>query len=175
MIRAAERPFSTGMSYATPLTREFPWTFDELVTVEAPALNPWTDVPFGMLDEGSGLVLLPALTGILIMQSILEILTIHVREGVAKRTGTAYRIPEAHCVLRNDDNTVAAVGVLIIPKDLEEQAKAGGTYTAGFTLEAGSFGENQGRIVARLASLTPVQPGQLTRNKVMPAAAASGT
>lgn len=95
-----------------------------------------------------------------IMQSILEILVIHVKEGKAKKTGADYRIPEAHCVLRNDDDSVAAVGLLVIPKDLEEVAKAGQKYTASFALEAASFGENQGRIVARLVGLTPIPPGR---------------
>ena len=95
-----------------------------------------------------------------IMQSILEILVINVKEGTAKKTGAAYRIPEAHCVLRNDDDTVACVGVLVIPKDLEEVAKVGQKYTASFALDVAGFGENQGRIVARLVGLTPIPPGR---------------
>lgn len=92
------------------------------------------------------------------MQSILEILVINVKEGKAKKTGADYRIPEAQCILKNEDGTVAAVGVLVIPKALEDSAKPG-TYTGTFALEAGAFGENQGRIVARLVGLTPLPPG----------------
>lgn len=91
------------------------------------------------------------------MQSILQILAINVKEGTAKKSGQPYRIPEAQCVLKNDDGTVAAVGVLVIPKQLEESAKLG-EYTGTFALEAGTFGENQGRIVARLVGLTPLPP-----------------
>lgn len=89
------------------------------------------------------------------MQSILEILVINTKEGTSKKSGQAYRIPEAQCVLRNDDGSVAAVGVLVIPKQLEDVAKPG-IFTGSFALEAATFGENQGRIVAKLVGLTPV-------------------
>ncbi len=87
------------------------------------------------------------------MQSILEILVINTKVRQVKKTGQDYSIPEAQCVLRNDDNTVAAVGVLVIPKHLEEVAKPG-LYTGTFALEAAAYGENQGRIVAKLTGLT---------------------
>lgn len=90
------------------------------------------------------------------MQSILEILLITNKSGKAKKTGNDYSINEAHCVLRNDDGTPGAVGVLVIPKKLEEVAKPGLKYTASFALEAAAYGENQGRIVAVLTGLTPV-------------------
>lgn len=89
------------------------------------------------------------------MQSILEILVINTKSGKSKKTGNDYSIPEAQCVLKNDDGSVAAVGVLVIPKHLEEQAKPG-SYTGSFALEAATFGENQGRIVAKLVGLTPL-------------------
>lgn len=91
------------------------------------------------------------------MQSILEILVVNTKSGNSKKTGQPYSIPEAQCVLKNDDGTVAAVGVLVIPKQLEEQAKPG-SYTGTFALEAATFGENQGRIVAKLVGLTPLPP-----------------
>lgn len=96
------------------------------------------------------------------MQSILEILVVNTKSGTSKKTGNPYSIPEAQCVLRNEDNTVAAVGVLVIPKDLEAIAKPG-VYTGSFALEAATFGENQGRIVAKLVGLTPVPPNALRR------------
>ena len=91
------------------------------------------------------------------MQSILEILVVNYKTGVSKKTGSSYSIPEAQCVLRNDDGTVASVGVLVIPKQLEETAKPG-MYTGAFALSAESYGENQGRIVAKLVGLTPLPP-----------------
>lgn len=99
------------------------------------------------------------------MQSIIQILVVNTKEGKSRKTGQDYKIPEAQCVLINDDGTVAAVGVLVIPKQLEEVAKPG-TYTGAFALEAGSYGENQGRIIAKLVGLTPLpvkgRPGQPT-------------
>lgn len=94
------------------------------------------------------------------MQSVLEILTVQTKEGIGKKSGQAYKIMEAHCVLRNDDGSAAAVGVLTVPKSLEESAKVG-LYRAGFALEAPTFGENQGKIVAALKSLMPVAANQL--------------
>jgi hypothetical protein len=88
------------------------------------------------------------------MQSILEILTLSVKAGNSKKTGLPFSITEAHCVIRNDDGSAAAVGVLVVPKALEGSAKVG-LFTATFGLVAGSFGDNQGRIVAQLAGLMP--------------------
>jgi hypothetical protein len=96
------------------------------------------------------------------MQSILEILLVSVKAGNAKKTGQPYSISEAHCVLRNDDGTPGAVGVLVVPKSLEAVAKPG-TFTAAFGLQAASYGEQQGRIVAVLTGLTPVPQGALRR------------
>lgn len=93
------------------------------------------------------------------MQSILEILVVNVKSGTSKKTGQPYSIPEAQCILRNDDNSVAAVGVLIIPKALEDAAKPG-LYTGSFALQAEAFGADQGRIVARLVGLTPIVSGR---------------
>ena len=103
------------------------------------------------------------------MQSILEILVVNTKTGKSKKTGNDYSIPEAQCVLRNDDGTVAAVGVLVIPKHLEETAKPG-QYTGSFALEAATFGENQGRIVAKLTGLTPLPPAALRRQSAPPSA-----
>jgi hypothetical protein len=97
-----------------------------------------------------------------VMQSILEILVINTKTGTSKKSGNAYSIPEAQCVLRNDDGSVAAVGVLVIPKHLEEVAKPG-MFTGSFALEAATFGENQGRIVAKLTGLTLVPPSAQRR------------
>lgn len=96
------------------------------------------------------------------VNSILQILVVNTKSGTSKKTQQPYSIPEAQCVLLNDDGTVSAVGVLVIPKQLEEQAKPG-TYTGSFALEAGTYGENQGRIVARLVGLTPLPPSAVRK------------
>jgi len=103
-----------------------------------------------------------------IMHSILEILVINTKTGTSKKSGQPYSIPEAQCVLRNDDGSVAAVGVLIIPKALEEVAKPG-LFSGSFALTAESFGENQGRIVAKLVGLT----AHVVKNPVAARAAAA--
>jgi hypothetical protein len=97
------------------------------------------------------------------MQSILEILLISNKSGKAKKTGNDYSINEAHCVLRNDDGTPGAVGVLVLPKALESVAKAGFRYTASFALQAAQFGEQQGRIIAVLVGLTPIPESAMPR------------
>lgn len=96
------------------------------------------------------------------MQSILEILVVAVKAGNAKKTGNPYSISEAHCVLRNDDGTAGAVGVLVVPKALEPVAKPG-YFSASFGLQAASYGEQQGRIIAVLTGLTPLAPNALKR------------
>lgn len=101
------------------------------------------------------------------MQSILEILAINVKEGTSKKTNAAYKIPEAQCVLRNEDGSVGGVGVLVIPKSLEAVAKPG-IFTGSFALESASYGPDQGRIVARLVGLVPVP--QRARPAVAPGA-----
>lgn len=88
------------------------------------------------------------------MQSIVEILLVTVKAGTSKKTGLPFSISEAHCVLRNDDGSPGAVGVLVVPKPLEPVAKPG-LFTATFGLMAASYGENQGRIVAALTGLVP--------------------
>lgn len=106
------------------------------------------------------------------MQTILEILLVSVKAGNAKKTGNPYSISEAHCILRNDDGTPGAVGVLVVPKPLEPVAKRG-MFTASFGLQAASFGEQQGRIIAVLTGLTPLAPAAIKRLQETAAAAPS--
>lgn len=99
------------------------------------------------------------------LQSIIEILLVNKKDGVSKKTQLPWAISEAHCVLRNEDGTAGAVGVLIVPKALTEIAKPG-LYTASFGLEAASYGPDQGRIVAVLANLVPVPSNAVRRTPV---------
>lgn len=96
------------------------------------------------------------------MQSLIEVLLVAVKSGTSKKTGLPYSISEAHCVLRNDDGTPGAVGVLVVPKKLESMVKPG-MFTASFGLEAGTYGENQGRIISVLASLVPLPVNALKK------------
>ncbi len=99
------------------------------------------------------------------MQSMIEILLVTTKSGNSKKTNAPYSISEAHCVLRNDDGSPGAVGVLVVPKMLEAVAKPG-MFTASFGLVAAGYGEQQGRIVAQLAGLVPVPPGAVRRQSV---------
>jgi hypothetical protein len=90
------------------------------------------------------------------MQTILEILLVNIKAGTSKKTGQAYSISEAHCVLRDETGKAGAVGVLTVPKDLEAIAVPG-VYTASFALEAPTYGENQGKVVAALRGLVPIK------------------
>jgi hypothetical protein len=92
------------------------------------------------------------------MQTIIQILLVNKKEGTAKKTGNAYDIREAHCVLRNEDGTAGAVGVLNVPKDLYDKAVPG-VFTASFAVEAPTYGENQGKVIAVLKNLVPVPEG----------------
>ena len=104
------------------------------------------------------------------MQTIIEILIVTVKAGNAKKTGQPYSISEAHCVLKNDDGTPGAVGVLVVPKALEAAAVRG-SFTATFGLSAASYGDQQGRIVAVLTGLIPLPANHRFKPVVAPAAA----
>lgn len=91
------------------------------------------------------------------VQTILEILLVNTKTGTAKKSGQPYSISEAHCVLRDETGAAGAVGVLTVPKSLEDTAKPG-IYTATFALEAPTYGENQGKVVAALKGLTACPP-----------------
>lgn len=85
----------------------------------------------------------------------LQILKIDTKEGVSRKSGLPYKISEAHSIIFNPDGTPHAVGVLVLPKALEADAKPG-MFNAQFSLEAGTRGDDQGRILARIAALTAV-------------------
>lgn len=100
-----------------------------------------------------------------IFNSIIEVLLVTNKSGKAKKTGNDFSIDSAHCVLRDETGKAGAVGVLMVPKALGEVLKPGvtGMYTATFALQAGEFGENQGRIMAVLTGLTALSPEMVKR------------
>ncbi|MGE8445688.1 MAG: hypothetical protein ACN6O1_05685 [Comamonas sp.] len=97
--------------------------------------------------------------------SIIEILKVgEIRSGVGK-TGKAWQMQEAECILRDQDGQVVQVGVLDVPRDLIDNLRPG-VYTASFTLNA----HYQSRkIGAQLVALTPIP----TRAQPAPAVAKS--
>ncbi|MEF9964586.1 MAG: hypothetical protein RR779_09465 [Comamonas sp.] len=96
--------------------------------------------------------------------SIIEILKVNEpRTGVSQKTGKAWSMQEAECVLRDQEGQVVQVGVLDVPRELIDNLRPG-VYTASFTLSA----HYQSRkIGAQLVSLTPMPTRQ------QPAAAAA--
>ena len=89
------------------------------------------------------------------MRSILEVLKIETKSGDSAKTGKPYAISTAHCIVRNDDGSISAVGTMRIPKVFEDVAKPG-VFTASFGLATPDYGADQGKIVAQITSLTPV-------------------
>lgn len=87
------------------------------------------------------------------MNTILEILIVTKKEGISGKTKLPYSITEAHCVIRDASGAPGAVGVMVVPKDLEGTCVPG-TYSATFRLAAGTYGPDQGRIVAQIAGLS---------------------
>ncbi|WP_120970478.1 hypothetical protein [Comamonas sp. lk] len=84
--------------------------------------------------------------------SIVQILKVNdPREGVGK-TGKAWKMQEAECILLDEHGQVSQVGVLDVPKDLIGVV-APGTFTATFSLSAHY---QTRKIESRLVSLTRV-------------------
>ncbi|GEM_PF-2328685 len=106
------------------------------------------------------------------MQTILEILLVNTKSGNAKKSGLPYSISEAHCVLRDETGKAGAVGVLTVPKGLEAAAVPG-IYTASFAMEAPTYGEMQGKVIAVLKGLVPV-PASAFRGGLPHTLAAAG-
>jgi hypothetical protein len=93
------------------------------------------------------------------MQTILEILLVNTKTGNSKKTGQPFSISEAHCVLRDESGKAGAVGVLTVPKGMEARAVPG-IYTASFAIEAPTYGDNQGKVIAVLKDLIPLAPAK---------------
>ena len=83
--------------------------------------------------------------------SIVQILKVNEsREGVGARTGKAWKMQEAECILLDSEGAVFQVGVLDVPKDLIGVIVPG-TYTATFSLAAHY---QTRKIESRLTALT---------------------
>ena len=100
------------------------------------------------------------------MQSIIQILKLNdPKTGTSAKTGRAYDMQDAECLLLKDDGSIDQVGVLQVPKALRDQVKPG-TFTATFALHA-NFASR--RIEAVLTGLVPIPSNKGTAPK--PAAA----
>ena len=86
------------------------------------------------------------------------------RTGVGKQSGRAYAMQDCEVGICTSTGAIEEVGVLMLPKELTDQrddkgtvtsrAPAPGLYDATFTLGT----DQQRRVIARIASLTPAQP-----------------
>ena len=87
------------------------------------------------------------------MQSILQILKINeAKTGTSKKTGNAYDMQDAECLLLTETGEVDQVGVLMIPKDLRGKVVPG-IYMGTFALRSSLMDR---RIEAVLTGLSPV-------------------
>ncbi|MDB6020232.1 MAG: cellulose synthase [Pedosphaera sp.] len=76
-----------------------------------------------------------------------------VNEGTAKKTGVAYRIAEAQCLLHaTAEGEPQMVGQLMLPKGMPDPVP--GDYIAEFRMAVGQ----DGKLGARLHKLNPVAP-----------------
>ncbi|REE20725.1 hypothetical protein B0G71_3863 [Paraburkholderia sp. BL27I4N3] len=85
----------------------------------------------------------------------LTILSINTRSGTSQKTGRAYTIREAQCILEQqsaDAGTNIVVGVINLPEALAERQP--GEYLAEFALAQGN-GNDSGKLVPRIVSLVP--------------------
>ncbi|QHE94252.1 cellulose synthase [Pandoraea fibrosis] len=84
----------------------------------------------------------------------LTILSVNTRSGTSQKTGRAYTIREAQCILEQATDGVAniVVGVINLPDALADRQP--GEYLAEFALAQGN-GTDAGRLVPRIVSLVP--------------------
>lgn len=99
------------------------------------------------------------------MQAVIQILKVNdLKTGTSAKTGKAYEIQDAECLLLDDQGNPSQIGVLSIPKTLRGEVKVG-IYTGSFSLRPDL---QTRRIEAVLTGLIPapiksriptVQPG----------------
>ena len=80
-----------------------------------------------------------------------EVLAYEVKSGTSKKSGSAYSIPEAQCVLHGEDGS-KKVGVLNLPKD--HPAVKPGMYTPTFKVVCGF----DGKMFGSIDTLIPLKP-----------------
>lgn len=87
------------------------------------------------------------------LSSTIQILKVNpVESGVSKKTGSPWERHTAEAILLNDDGGIECVGKLDIPPSMRGLVTVG-TFRGGFSFHVPTFGNDQGRITARLVSL----------------------
>lgn len=88
------------------------------------------------------------------MRSLLQIIKVNeARSGT--KNDRAWKMQDAECILFNEDGSVDAVGVLMLPKDLQEKVQIG-TYEATFRLRPNLASRRiEAQIVTLVAAAKP--------------------
>lgn len=91
-----------------------------------------------------------------------------VRKGVSSVTRKPYEMQDASCIVLDELGQVVTVGLFMVPKDLTGALQPG-DYACGFGLGV----DREGKITARIASLSPVkiENGRVTAQPAVKAAA----
>jgi hypothetical protein len=91
------------------------------------------------------------------MNVFLQILKLNpVREGIGAKSGKAYRMQDAECMILDDKGDVDQVGVLMLSPDQVDKTVPG-IYLGSFAMRANTSREGQRRIEAVLTGLQPVK------------------
>ena len=94
------------------------------------------------------------------MQSVIQILKLNEpKTGTSKKTGNAYDMQDAECLLLDANGNVDQVSVLQIPKGLRGKVTVG-KFMGSFALHA-NFASR--RIEAVLTDLNPIPEGKPTK------------
>ena len=105
------------------------------------------------------------------ISSIIQIVLVEDKVGkkINPTTGQVSTWKEVRAILRKEDGTVATVGMMRVPRDLEGQVMEG-TFTCGFGLGVRDYGDNKGEILPVITSLIPFDPKLLNRRPGAPVA-----
>ena len=92
--------------------------------------------------------------------SLITVLKVNEPKPVTTKSGRDILIHSAEAMLLDEKGDVTKVGQLPVPESLVSVVTPG-TFSAVFALTVSEYGQDQGRIVARLTGLTPVPAGAL--------------
>lgn len=105
--------------------------------------------------------------------NVIEILLVEDKQSKKPNAqGVLSTWKEARAVLRKEDGTVATVGRLRVPRDLEGQVTTG-TFTCSFGLGVADYGDSKGDILPVITAITPVPHAALRRAAAPAPSAAS--
>lgn len=89
--------------------------------------------------------------------SLITVLKVNEPKPVKTKSGKDIFIHTAECMLLDDQGGILKVGQLGFPDTMKDTVRPG-EYAASFGLTVSEYGQDQGRIVARLTGLLPAPP-----------------